>query len=110
MPNNYFISGEWNTICDVCGQKKKSHELQKRWDGLYVCSKDWETRHPQDLIRIKADKQTVAWTRPEAEDTFKDICYLWGISAFSDLAEADCSQADKQSPPYPLLKQLKQGI
>jgi hypothetical protein len=90
MPNNYFLSGEWNAICDVCGQKKKSHELQKRWDGLYVCSKDWETRHPQDFIKVRADKQVVEWNRPETVDMFVGVCYPEGRSAIPNLSIPNC--------------------
>ena len=67
---DYLALGQWNVICDVCGFKFKSGQIQKRWDGLYVCPKDYEPRHPQDFLRGIPDDQSVAFTRPEATDTF----------------------------------------
>ena len=73
---NYYKRGDYNAICDVCGFKYKASQLKKRWDGLYVCEQDWETRHPQEFLRTKPDIQTPAWTRPEQTDTFIDITYV----------------------------------
>ena len=47
-----------------------STDLRKRWDGMMVCSRDWETRHPQDFVRAKIDIQAPPWTRPQSSDTF----------------------------------------
>jgi hypothetical protein len=35
-----------------------------------VCSKDFETRHPQDLLRVRVDDPSVPWTRPEPTEIF----------------------------------------
>lgn len=70
MNKNYYISGSWNGICDVCGQKHKASNLKKRWDGLIVCPDDYEERHPQDFVRAKQDKITVPFTRPRPTDVF----------------------------------------
>lgn len=59
----HWKKGDWNAICDVCGQQFKASELQKRWDGLMTCKEDWEVRHPLDFIRVKPDRQSVPWTR-----------------------------------------------
>lgn len=67
------IKRQWNVICDVCGWKYKNHELRKRWDGAMVCKKDWEPRHPQDLIKIPKDDQSVPYARPEASDQFVTV-------------------------------------
>lgn len=61
---------DWNAICDVCGFKYRGYELKKRYDGLMVCKYDWETRHPQEFIRIPADPQNIPWSRPEQADVF----------------------------------------
>jgi hypothetical protein len=63
-------NGSWNVICDVCGRQYKNSELQMRWDGLMVCSGDWEIRQPQDFVHGVADKQAPPFTRPEQSDTF----------------------------------------
>lgn len=61
-----YIKGDWNAICDECGQRFRASQLKQRWDGLRVCPKDWETRHPQEFVRAKPDLQTVPWARPES--------------------------------------------
>lgn len=73
---NYYKSGCWNVICDVCGFKKKSDQVQKRWDGLMVCAQDMEMRHPSDLIQIPEDNPSVPWSRPEPTDTFVPVSYI----------------------------------
>lgn len=64
----YYNKGHWLTICDVCGQRFDNIDMQKRWDGLMVCKKDWEPRQPQDFVRAKVDIQSLPWTRPESTD------------------------------------------
>jgi hypothetical protein len=67
--------GDWNALCEVCGFKYKGSMLKKRWDGLMVCKDDYETRHPQDLIKIPKEDQSVPWTSPEPDDTFITLTY-----------------------------------
>lgn len=62
---NYYVPGSWNVVCDVCGFKFKSHMLKQRWDGRMTCSKDYEQRHPMDLLRVPKDDPSVEWSRPE---------------------------------------------
>lgn len=76
MANNYLVLGSWNSICDVCGFKFKSYELRKRWDSKMVCDKDFEFRHPQDMIKIPKDDQSIPWSRPEQLDTFITVNYV----------------------------------
>lgn len=85
-----FRSGQWNAICDRCGFKFKSSELRKDWQGLMVCDKDFETRHPQDLIKIRAEKAIPDWVRPRPEDLFVQTCDAWSSSSMADFGEADC--------------------
>lgn len=63
---NFFVSGAWNAICDVCGMKFKSYMLKQRWDGRMVCSHDYEMRHPMDLMRVPKDDPSIEWSRPES--------------------------------------------
>lgn len=106
MPQNRLVLGDWNAICDICGLKFKASELQKDWRGLMVDKACFEQRHPQDFLRVRADDPSIPWARPDPEDTFKYICYLWGRSAYADLAEADCAQADYQPMTYEQLLEL----
>lgn len=73
MKNTFWRSGDYNAICDVCGKKFKASKLKTRWDGLKVCSEDWEVRHPQELIRSIPDQTKLNWTRPEPVDNFLPV-------------------------------------
>jgi len=106
-----YKPGQWNAICDRCGFKFKSSELKKDWQGLMVCSHDYELRNPQDFLRVRPEKIAPDWARPEAPDQFGGIvCYVWERSGYADLASADCARADQNSPPYSTLVALKVGI
>lgn len=83
MGRNFFLSGDWNAICAVCGAKKKASELRKRWDGLIVCEEDWERRHEQELIRVRSETPSVPWSRPEGTDTFVQVSYALGQSTIN---------------------------
>jgi len=61
---DYYNHGDYNVICDVCGQKFKASECQMRWDNLLVCHNDFEIRHPQDFVRGRTDDQRVPIPRP----------------------------------------------
>lgn len=66
----------WKAVCDVCGFEFYNYELKDRWDGLKVCNKDWETRHPMDFLRTKKEEsQVLPWTRPEPDDIYTDVTY-----------------------------------
>lgn len=103
MKTNFFESGNWNFICEVCGFKRKATEGVERWDGFMVCKPTikkgcWEMRHPQDLIRPIPDQQKLPWTRPEASDQFISVtmtnsgyCSPMGQYCQADYMEADCA-------------------
>lgn len=73
MAKNYFISGEWNLICDVCSIKYKASKAKQRWDGFIVCPNCYEQRHPQDFVRSRQDKITVPYIRPPADIFIIDV-------------------------------------
>lgn len=106
MPANRLVLGSWNAICDVCGLKKKSYQLQKRWDGLMVCKDDYEPRHPSDLIRPIPPAPPPPWVRPEPTDQFELVCNLFTRSAYADLGTADCMTADNNLYTYAFLLSL----
>lgn len=107
MLGDRYEAGSWNAICDVCGLRFKSSQMRKRWDGLMVDSACYETRHPQDFLRVRPEKIAVPWSRPEGEDQYIPICWLWERTAYADLATADCAQADNANPPYAVALALK---
>ncbi len=111
MPNRYintshYVSGQWNVICDVCGFKFKSGQIRKRWDGLMVCSKDYETDHPQKYLRVRETGLAVPYVREENE-VFEQVCYIYATAAYAGLAEAGCAQAGLATPSYAILYNLK---
>lgn len=67
--------GKWLVICQVCGWKKPSDQIKRRWDGVLVCEEDFETRHPQEFVRPRPDEQKVPFTNPEPTDTFVDVTF-----------------------------------
>lgn len=78
----------WNVLCPVCGFKKKSTEMRKRWDGLWVCSEDWEQRHPIDFINIKAEDISVPFSYPDTP--YSLTCTATGVYSVSGVASSGC--------------------
>ena len=62
-----FILGDTNSVCDVCGFQFKGSKLRLRWDGALVCNKDFETRHPQDFIKLRNERNNVKNPRVEPD-------------------------------------------
>lgn len=94
--------GTWNVCCDVCGFRFPSDKLKKRWDGAMTCEKDWETRHPQTLIRIRGETAVPTYTRDDPE-VYLPYCDIVTSSAYADLGTADCMQADNNRFTYAFL-------
>lgn len=92
---NYYISGEFNLICDVCSKKIKAHEARHRWDGFVVCKDDYEVRHEQDFVKANTDKISVPFQRPIPPDTFVAFfCTALTNQGVADFGAADCAKAD----------------
>ena len=108
--SNIFENGSWAVICDVCGREYWSHQLTKRWDGLMVCSGDWEPRHPQDFVKGVADKIVPAYTRPESTDTFVFFCTIYTSQGVADYGSADCARADTDNGYRPELPNQRNAI
>ena len=47
-PRNRYVRGDYKRSCDVCGFDYLHSQLEKRWDGILVCEKDWYPRPPQE--------------------------------------------------------------
>lgn len=105
-----YKPGQWRAHCDVCGFKFWSGDIRKRWDGLMVCNADFEVDHPQKYLRVRETSPSVPWVRHQ-EDGYPiletNICYLWAVSAYADLAEADCAKADNTQYSFAFLFDLK---
>lgn len=51
--------------------RKRKSQCRKNWQGQIVCADTcWESRHPQELARVKPEVQRVRDSRPEQTDTF----------------------------------------
>lgn len=61
MSNHYIV------ICDRSGQRVKAKDCRMQWDGLLVKKEYWEARHPQDKVKVVADKAAPPIVRPEGE-------------------------------------------
>lgn len=89
-----YVPGKWLAICDVCGMRFHSDALRKDWRNLMVCAKDYETRHPQDFLRVPKDDPSIPWARPEGEDVFVPVTYICtpeGSTAIVGQAVVGCS-------------------
>lgn len=62
---NKYISGDYYMICDRCHFKFRRSQMQRTYDGLWVCWKDYEDQHPQELIQSTPDNINVDISRPE---------------------------------------------
>jgi hypothetical protein len=91
--------GRWKATCDRCGFRYHSDALKLEWTGLMVCSPCWETRNPQDFLKIPPEKIVPPWTRPEPLDTFTPFCYLSGKSGYAGYAVAGCAIAGNNTIP-----------
>lgn len=65
-----YRSGGFYRVCDVCGGNFRASETRKRWDGLWVCTPDFETRHQQDFVRGQQDRIRVPEPRPVPSDVW----------------------------------------
>ena len=66
-----YYSGRYLQICDICGFKKYNTETRKNWKGQVVCRDTcFEVKHPQLMIKAKADRQAVKDARPEGTDIY----------------------------------------
>jgi predicted HicB family RNase H-like nuclease len=83
--------GTWRVICDVCGFEFPSDKVQKRWDGLIVCEKDFEHKHPQLSIRARRETSGVPFARVDPEDDFLYVCDAWSSSPLVGFGEVGCS-------------------
>jgi len=101
----YYKSGSWNVVCDVCGWYFKSDQIKKRWDGLLVCSKDWEMDHPQKYLKVRETGMAVPFIR-EPNDEFLLVCNIITSSGYADMGVADCMRADNIAFTYAFLLTL----
>lgn len=93
MKKSWWKEGDYKAICDGCGFEFKASELKERYDGMMVCSQDWEPRHPLERSFAIRNPATLPWTRPEAPDTFIGhlFCTPDGMNGTTDHGTTDCA-------------------
>lgn len=86
---DYYVEGDWNVACSMCGRKMKASEAVKNWQGMYRHPWHNEPRQPQDFARGVKDVIGVPFSQPET-DTFVKFCSFNGLSSVAGWAEAGC--------------------
>ena len=95
----------YKMACMRCGFWFPSTELKKEWTGLYVCRDDWESRHPQTLMKVHGEKAFPDIVSKD-QDVYTGMCTVATNSAYADLGTADCMQADNNTYSYTVLSDL----
>jgi len=89
----------WFT-CDVCGFDYRASTGKHRWDKMWVCQKDWETRQPQDFVRGRKDKITAGQPlRPVPEENYVAATCSAFTSSVVDCCIVDCNVVDDAFVP-----------
>lgn len=70
---DFLELGDWNSVCSMCGRKRKASQLVRHWQGMYRCPEHSEVRHSQDFVRAVPDIQTPPWVQPMPADVFVDL-------------------------------------
>lgn len=68
-----YKPGSFWRICDRTGFKVRAEDTREEWNGAIVSKHVYEARHPQDMVRGRADNQTVKNPRPRQTDVWEDI-------------------------------------
>jgi hypothetical protein len=101
--------GNWKVTCHVCGFWYPSSEISKRWDGLLVCHKDYETRHPQTLIKVRGERAFPSFVSSDGIDNTLNVCTIQTSSCYADMATADCMTAGPYKYTYQFLTDISAG-
>jgi hypothetical protein len=75
----YYKAGSYNCWCQRCGKKVKAEEIRIEWDQLRVCTRCYEERHPQDMVRGVLDVQAAPMPVPENPDIFVLPATITGV-------------------------------
>lgn len=65
-----YRSGDWWVTDHHSGFQIRASDTVKQWNGLLVHWAHSDPKHPQELVRGVADRQTVPFSSPEPDDTF----------------------------------------
>lgn len=65
-----YRPGDYYIVCDTCGERFYRSECQIDHDGYLVCKTCFDPQHPQERIRVKAERSVPKDPRPEGTDYF----------------------------------------
>lgn len=74
--------------CERTGFRVLPGELKREWNGAYVRPDSWEPRHPQDMVRSRAEAQKGP-LRPEPSDTFLNTITSGSLTALTGQVDPD---------------------
>lgn len=85
----YQPGNNWDT-CQRCGFEYRASDMLYEWNGLRVCDDCWESRHPQDFLRVDPEKIVPDWIGTEdPTDVAADPAAEAAIAA-NQAANAEC--------------------
>lgn len=96
---DYLSLGDWNSVCSMCGRKRKASEVVKNWQGMFRCPEHNESRQPQDFVRAVPDVQTPPWVQPPS-DIDLGVCTLNTQLGIAGIGTAGCAIVGRTTPPY----------
>lgn len=79
-------------VCQLCGRDFRAQDIRYTWDGLKVCKKDWESRHPQELIKPIVDQP-----QPVGPTTGKETITYVSVT-FTDVVDAIPTPTNDNAP------------
>lgn len=77
IPLDYWLR------CDRCGGNYRKSEMREEWTGLWVCTKCFEPRHPQDSVTGVMDDVTVPVARPAVSQTMGETTLAADINQWT---------------------------
>lgn len=87
-----YVAGDWNILCDVCSKKIKASKSKHRWDGLIVCPEDFEVRHIQEFLKVRADKISVPFVSNPEDVQLNSACSIPGRHPYAGFAVVGCAE------------------
>ena len=71
-----FKAGSNWVRCQKCGMDVRAEDARKQYDGLIVCREDYDTRHPQELVRSLKERTAAKLRTSSTENT--NVPDSWG--------------------------------
>ena len=101
QPGNYWAE------CDRCGFDYRIQSMRMEWNGLVVCHKCFEVRHPQDFVKAVEDR-----IAPFGPVRIPKLSHLdqSAVSSSSDSSMDDIFDIINISPPDPVLQVPDPGV